>query len=76
MVDFLPLHKAGVDEICKESLRDHTTQTLQKVIRSSWPEKKSDLLHNVTPYLNMRDKLSVQDGIVFKGDRCVVHRQL
>ncbi len=68
MVDFLPLRKASLEEIRKESLRDSTMQTLHKVIRSGWPETKSDLPLDVTPYFNVRNELYVQDGIVFKGD--------
>ena len=51
-------------------------QALQKVIRNGLPEIKNDLPHDITPYFNNRDELSAQDGIVFKGDRCVVHKSL
>lgn len=76
MVEFLPLRKASLDDIRKESLRDSTMQALQKVIREGWPETKIDLPNDVTPYFNVRDELSAQDGIIFKGDRCVVPKSL
>lgn len=76
MVEFLPLRKASLDDIRKESLRDSTMQALEKVIREGWPETKIDLPCDVTPYFNVRDELSAQDGIIFKGDRCVVPKSL
>ena len=76
MVEFLPPRKASLDDIRKESLRDSTMQALQKVIREGWPETKIDLPNDVTPYFNVRDELSAQDGIIFKGDRCVVPKSL
>ena len=51
-------------------------QALQKVIRSGWPETKNNLPHDITPYFNVRDELSAQEGIVFKGDRCVIPKSL
>ena len=77
MVDFVPLRKASLEEIRKESLRVSTIQVLQKVIQSGWPETKDNLPHDVTTYFNVRDELSAHaDGIVFKGDRCVVPKSL
>ena len=61
MVDFLPLHKVSLEEICKESLQDSTIQTLQKVIQSGWSETKNNLPHNVMAYFNVCDKLSAQE---------------
>ena len=76
ILDSLPLRKPSLKEIHKESLRDSTIQALQKLIQSEWPETKDNLPHDVTPYFNVRGELSAQDGIVFKGDRCVVPKSL
>ena len=76
ILDFLPHRTASLDEIRKESLGDSTIQALQKLIQSGWPETKDNLPHDVTPYFNVRDELSAQDGIVFKGDRCLVPKSL
>ena len=76
ILDFLPLRKASLEEIRKERLRDSTIQALRKLIQSGWPETKDNVPHDVTPYFNVRDELSAQDGIVFKGDRCLVPKSL
>ena len=76
MADFLPIHKGSLDEIQKETMRDVTIQALQAVIQDGWPETKTNLSHHITPYFHVRDELSVQNGMVFKGDRCVVPESL
>ena len=70
MVDFLPIH--SLEDICRESLKDNSIQALQKVIKSRWPETKNDLPAQVKPYFDVRDQLSVEDRIVFYGDRCLI----
>ena len=69
MVDFLPIHSASLENIRRESLKDSSIQALQKVIKNVLPETKADLPVQVTPYVDVRDQLSVEDDIVFKGDR-------
>lgn len=72
MVYFLPIHSASLEDIRRESLKDSSIQALQKVIKSGWPETKNDLPAQVKPYFDVRDQLSVEDGIAFKGDRCLI----
>ena len=71
-VDFLHIHSASLENICRESLKDNSVQAQQKVIKNGWPETKADLPVQVTPYFDVRDQLSVEDGIIFKGDRCLI----
>ena len=49
---------------------DHTVLTT--VIRQGWPELKEGLPNVVAPYFNIRDEMSIQDGLVFKGERMVI----
>ena len=72
MVDFLPIRSASLEDIRRGSLKDSSIQALQRVIKSGWPETKNDLPAEVAPYFDVRDQLSVEDGIVFKGDRCLI----
>ena len=41
-----------------------------------WPTEKKDLPHQVAPYFPYRDELSVQDGLVFCGERVVIPTDL
>ena len=76
MVNLLPIRSASLEDIRRESLKDSSIQALQKVIKSGWPETKNDLPAQVKPYFDMRDQLSVEDGIVFKGNRCLIQVSL
>ena len=37
-----------------------------------WPEERSQIPPQITPYFSMRDELSVQDGVTFRRQRIVV----
>ena len=45
---------------------------LTQVIQAGWPESRGDLPLNLQPYFSFREELSVQDGLIFKGERIVV----
>lgn len=42
------------------------------VILTGWPETVSVVKVTVRPFFNFRDKLVIQDGIIFRGDRIVI----
>ena len=45
---------------------------LVEIILCGWLETKADLPVKLTPYFHTRDEYTVQDGLVFKGDRVVI----
>ena len=70
--DFLPVSEPQLKEIQAEIAQDDTLQQLKKTIISGWPESKKDVPACLHPYFLVRDELSAQDGLIFKGQRCVV----
>ena len=70
--DFLPISEPQLKEIQVETAQDDTLQQLKKTIISGWPESKKDVPACLHPYFLVRDELSAQDGLIFKGQRCVV----
>ena len=46
------------------------------MILRGWPENRSSVPKEVSEYFNVRDELAVQDGIIFKGQRCVIRKTL
>ena len=50
---------------------DDTLQQLKKTIISGWPDTKKEVSTCLHPYFLVRDELSAQDGLIFKGQRCV-----
>ena len=51
---------------------DHNLQVLMTVILQGWPLGKSSTPAEAQPYFNCHDELSVQNGIIFRGERIVV----
>ena len=47
-------------------------QQLQQVIVNGWPEDKIHLDPKVRLYFSMRNEMTVQDGLIFRGNRVVV----
>ena len=72
MASFLPITDERLEEIRRETNKDQSLQILKSVILKGWPEQISTLSPQVLPYFSMRDKLTVQDGIVFRGERVVI----
>ena len=75
-VDYLAISEQQLSEIKQETAKDPTLQTLKNVILRGWPENSSSVPKEVSEYFNVRDELAVQDGIIFKGKRCVIPKTL
>ena len=54
-------------EIQQETVAEPVLQSLTQVIIKGWPEKKDDLLIELHPYFDVRDELTAQGGVLFKG---------
>ena len=55
---------------------DEHLQQLRAVVMDGWPTEKKELPHQVAPYFPYRDELSVQDGLVFRGERVAIPTDL
>ena len=42
------------------------------VISKGWPRKRSNFAPNLQPYWNYRDELTIEDGIVMKGQKIII----
>ena len=71
-VDFLPISEPQLVEIQRETAADPTLQSLKQVILNEWPDRKEALPPELYPYYNVRDELTAQDGILFKGLKCLI----
>jgi len=68
MLKFLPISEVRLLQIQRVTEMDESIQTLKAAIQQGWPEDKSALPAIISPYFNMRDEMSVQDGLIFKGE--------
>ena len=57
-------------------MHDESLQLLKDAILNGWPEDKSSLPTLVHPYFPYRDELTVQDGLIFRGERVVIPKDL
>ena len=71
-VHFLPISEPQLAEIQHETAADSVLQTLTQVILKGWPDQKEALPSELHPYYTVRDELTAQDGILFKGLRCII----
>ena len=76
MVSFLPIRQERLTQIRSATEQDESLQMLRSVILQGWPETKDQIPVQITPYFNLRDELSVQDGLIFRGERVVVPHSL
>ena len=72
MMNFLPISEPQLREIQEATQCDPTLQALKKVILDGWPDLKDNLPSELHPYFSFRDELAAQDGIIFKGLRCII----
>ena len=63
-------------ELRDETGKDHELQKVKSYIYKGWPGNAKCLTPNITPYFHIRDELTTQDGLVFRGDRIVIPRSL
>ena len=48
---------------------DKQSCRLMKIIMSGWPNEKKRMREDLKSYYTFREEISVQDGLIFKGDR-------
>ena len=76
MISFLPIREERIEKIRRETEQDDTLQALKKVIIAGWPEERSELPEQLTPFFSYRDELVVQDALIFKANRVVIPQKL
>lgn len=76
MVSFLPIREERLTKIRNATEQDESLQILRKIILQGWPDNKQSVPTQATPYFNFRDELSVQDGLIFRGERVIIPASL
>ena len=76
MIQSLPMTEHRILEIKKATESDDEMKLLKSIIINGWPGDKLQLPSEVLPYFSIRDELSVQDGIIFRGERAVIPAEL
>ena len=76
LVDSLSMGPDRLRQIKEETDKDESLQLLKVVIQQGWPDEKDFLPSQTLPYFNVRDELSLSDGLVFRGERIVIPSSL
>ena len=62
---------ARLSEVREATASDPISESLKKLILEGWPQNKSEIPVNTTPYSDVRDEMSYQDGIVPLIGHCI-----
>ena len=76
MAQHVPISPDRLDDIRAHSQVDESLGFLAQVIQSGWPATKNEVPQEASPYFDVRDKLSVQESLIFKGERVLVPKLL
>ena len=76
MLHYVPISEERLAQIQQETAKDEDLDALREVIRKGWPENRNETPVCVQPYFSFSDELSVQNGLIFKGERIVVPHTL
>ena len=76
MASCVPISDPRLEEIRQETRADETMQVLTQVILQGWPDDKSSVPTLALPFFSQRDELTVQNGLIFRGERVVVPKKL
>lgn len=75
-VDFVMFSDRKLQEIRSATSQDSELCLLRDVILAGWPEQRRDLDKRLTKYWPFRDEMSIEDGIILKGSRILIPKNL
>lgn len=76
VLKFLQVSEDNHHEILKHTSEEEDLRLLKEVILTGWPADKRILPVVFNPYYSYRDEFSVYDGLIFRGERLVVPKDL
>ena len=71
----LPVSEERIEQIRKETEKEHTMRTLKETILRGWPEQRQTCPAAIQDYWMCRTELTVGDGIIYKGNNFAFHLQ-
>ena len=71
-MNFSPINSSRLNDIRIATDSDSTLQQLKQMILQGWPTHKSAVPSDIAVFFDYRDELTIQDGIVLRGNRVVI----
>ena len=72
----IPIFDMRLDKLRCATEKDDVMQILASTIDNGWPEKAEDVDSCIKMYFDVRDTLTICDGIILKGKRVVIPRSM
>ena len=76
MVQDLSLSAPKKAEIQDESRNDKELQCLKQTVQRGWPSTKHELPYELRSYYDLRDEISYQDDVLFRGQRVIIPKSM
>ena len=70
-VDMVQFSSQKLKSIIHETNKDENLPALKEMVFEGWPDKQKQVPAPIRPYWAFRDELSIEDGILLKGD-CII----
>ena len=75
-IQHLRMQQSTQIQIRQATSADSTMQTLAEIIQRGWPDTRSEVPISTRGYWGFKDELTLQDGLIFKGNKVVIPRQI
>ena len=76
IVKSLPVSDEYMNNFQKATANDATLTLLKQHILKGWPNKRAEIPPEIRPYSGFKEELSESEGILFKGERIIVPKQM
>ena len=75
-VDYIAFTKPWIEKLKDSIQRDHILGTVYQLTQQGWPQQQRHIPCLARRYWDFRDELSTDDGLLLKGPRLVLPREL
>ena len=75
LADSLPMPEGKISRIQTLTGNDKNLCRLKEILSQGWPEKKQ-IPKQLMPYYQVKDQLTVQNGVIFKNDQYMIPREM
>ena len=75
-VDYIAFMKPCIEKLKDSMQRDPSLATVYQLTQQGWPHQRRHVPHLARRYWDFRDKLSTDDGMLLKGLRLIIPREL
>ncbi|KAL0149645.1 hypothetical protein M9458_055050, partial [Cirrhinus mrigala] len=70
------LSSRRIEELKQTTQAEALCKRLKDTILTGWPDSYKDISHDIHPFYAMRDELTVDDGLILRGQRYVIPHSL